>query len=175
MSDNEPGGNGFLPGNPMIDSVGLFLLQANAIPEVKKTLDQLPQKFVRQRTTLLSVHQGAEPLTLTSVFDAWGEPIRYVHPQFSGRINDVTAINSVELLGPPPAGKQYGVGDVRRNNVYTGSDPESRRATALEQVADGDGGKCIGGRPYFYSAGPDKDPSTIDDNVYLIVPPVPRS
>jgi prepilin-type N-terminal cleavage/methylation domain-containing protein len=147
--------------NAMIDSVGLFLLQANTIPDAKKSLDQLPQKFVRQQTTTLS----ANPLTITSVFDAWGEPIRYVHPQFSGRITTVTPINSVELLGPAPAGKQYGVTDVRRNNV----------TASPQDIADGDGGKCIGGRPYFYSAGPDKDPSTIDDNVYLIVPPVPRS
>jgi len=170
MTDNEAAGNGQLPGNPMIDSVGLFLLQANAVPDAKKALDQLPQKFVRQQTRTVT----ALPLTITSAFDAWGEQIRYVHPQFSGRITNATAINSVELLGPAPTGKQYGVGDVRRNNVYTGSDSENRTATALQQVADGDGGKCIGGRPYFYSAGPDKDPSTIDDNVYLIVPPVPR-
>ncbi len=144
----------------MIDSVGLFLLQANAVPDAKKSLDQLPQKFVRQQTTTLS----ANPLTITSVFDAWGEPIRYVHPQFSGRISTPTAISSVELLGPAPTGKQYGVGEIRRNNV----------TASPQDIADGDGGKCIGGRPYFYSAGPDKDPSTTDDNVYLIAPPIPR-
>jgi hypothetical protein len=98
-----------------------------------------------------------------------------VHPQFSGRITTATNINAAELLGPAPSGLQYSVGEVRRNNVYTGPDAESRRATQLEQVADGDGGKCVGGRPYFYSAGPDKDPSTIEDNVYLSVPPVPRA
>ncbi len=164
MSDNEPASDGRLGGQPMIDSVALFLVQANAVPDAKKSLEQLPQKFVRQRTTTLS----ALPLTITSVFDAWGEPIRYVHPQFSGRI-PVRAINAPELLGPPPAGKQYGVSDLRRNNVSVNGTP-----TSQQDIADGDGGKCIGGRPYFYSAGPDKDPSTTDDNVYLIAPPVPR-
>ena len=32
------------------------------------------------------------------------------------------------------------------------------------QTADSDGGVCPGGQPYFYSAGPDGDPSTVEDN-----------
>jgi len=37
-------------------------------------------------------------------------------------------------------------------------------------VPDSDGGLTSGNRPYFYSAGPDGDPSTLEDNVYSNAP-----
>ena len=37
----------------------------------------------------------------------------------------------------------------------------------FDLVPDSDGGITSGNRPYFYSAGPDGNPATLDDNVYI--------
>jgi hypothetical protein len=62
----------------------------------------------------------------------------------------------VDILGsaPSPATGYYPA-EIRR-------DPAQK---------DADGGLTTN-RPYFYSAGPDGDPSTIEDNVYTVQPQI---
>lgn len=90
----------------------------------------------------------------TRILDVWGNPIRYVHPRFGGVFGEGTGLaasvddtlgRTVNLLYP-----QFS------------RDPKNKK--------DSDGGSPVARRPYFYSAGADGDPSTIDDNVYIIRP-----
>ena len=102
---------------------------------------------------------------LRTIVDAWQRPIRYVHPKFDGLFHPTgdpagfMTLSDAAVLGPPPQGRIYATDGVRRNNAAAGGEP-----------ADSDGGLCVGNHPYFYSAGPDGDPSTIEDNVYSVKP-----
>lgn len=149
----------------MINSVALFMAQCRGIPSAEENFKSLDAKFVREFNPETGATPGnfqSQP-SLPTVFDAWGKPIRYVHPAFKGIISDVpgsgtngaTYTDVSALLGPAPAGTQYGIQRIRRNTVTAGGGP------------DADGGMSPANRPYFYSAGPDGDPSTMDDNVYL--------
>ena len=61
-----------------------------------------------------------------------------------------------------PSDGEWSFSRIRRSDVRTG--PSER------QEADADGGRPVSGRPYFYSAGADGDPSTLDDNLYNVRP-----
>lgn len=91
----------------------------------------------------------------TRILDVWGNPIRYVHPRFGGvRAEGASAAERV----------QDALGTDKSNFLYTqfSRDPKNKK--------NSDGGAPVARRPYFYSAGSDGDPSTIDDNVYIIRP-----
>jgi prepilin-type N-terminal cleavage/methylation domain-containing protein len=108
---------------------------------------------------------------IPTVLDGWGRPIRYVHPTFGGVLAGSRLSQSNNPANPtrldsgewddlkPGAGLVWSFPAIRRNNQKI-DDTE----------ADSDGGRPVGGRPYFYSAGPDGDPSTIDDNIYSVRP-----
>mgnify|MGYP001212110405 FL=1 len=114
----------------------------------------------------------------TQILDVWGNPMRYVHPRFGG-VHGVgaTAVENLnDVLGAPPTGVQYGFDqsvisafsrDPAPLNLPSGKKREDFKN-------DADGGTSPNRRPYFYSAGPDGDPSTTDDNVYTIRPNLPR-
>lgn len=172
------------PGNQIIDSVGLFMLQVSQEPKGKAVLDQLPTRLVRQRTTRVA---GAN-MTVTSVFDAWGRPIRYVHPAFDGLIGGDISSPSPDMprvlsdqIGLPRMNTAYAVQNIRRN-ASTILAPGAW-ATAQDSP-DSDGGTCVGNRPYFYSAGPDGRVGAFiasgdvsdnynDDNIYTTPPTLP--
>lgn len=143
-------------GQQMLNSVAVFYYQASQVPESKAILDKLPKKLVR---TFDPDGPGtaAQPAIMT-VVDAWGQPIRYVHPMFQGDIVGSLQVNAsvpqagrdvTEIFGAAPTGKQYQTDQIRRNHVQTG-------AANAQDYPDSDGGACQGARPYFYSAGPDK-------------------
>ena len=138
----------------MINSLGVFLAEARRVPDAAAVLDNIdPERYQEFRYTAgtPSTSPGAtEPLLLT-VLDAWGNPIRFVHPAFHGvrTLEDVDAI-----IGPAPMGSYY---------------PEEIRREPGQRDADGG---LTTGTPYFYSAGPDGDPSTIEDNVYTTEPKI---
>ena len=164
----------------MINSGGLFLAQARAEGiDLATGLDQdLIQTYSPDQGSAASAE--AFP-TLPTVMDSWGQPVRYVHPKFDGQIVnpdprvtdtqggyvDIADENQGYVFG---RGGATWLGDnvdemlIRRNAIQEGED-----MVELDQ-RDGDGGVCSGNLPYFYSAGPDGDPSTIEDNVYTAVP-----
>ncbi|HYE63845.1 MAG TPA: prepilin-type N-terminal cleavage/methylation domain-containing protein [Phycisphaerales bacterium] len=175
----------FPGGHPMVNAVGMFYEEARTKPEVSKILDKIPQQYVRMYDI---DGTGPQPALLT-VFDAWGKPIRYVHPTFQGVYSDdptnnspnpATARPTIAVCPLPaglPAGTAYSVPNIRRNNVPTGT------GTAADNQPDGDGGMCVGHRPYFYSLGPDGlcgvkksgSPGTVvenynADNIYTTIP-----
>ena len=142
----------------IINSVGLFLAEARRAEGVSSLLESIDAKNYRlfqytvgQPTTT----PGASEPQLMTLLDAWGQPIRFVHPSFHGVRR--TAEDVVDILGaaPSPASGYYPA--------------EIRRDPALN---DADGGMTTNGRPYFYSVGPDGLAGKAEDNVYLVDPKI---
>lgn len=175
-------------GEVLVNSIGLYLYSAQKVGSVQDTLAGIDPKFIRLYSPSAqasgssggvgpgsSVSQQPELLT---VFDAWDNPIRFVHPKFDGIIErsrrnmnsdgESLRIDRAQngfFVDPPAGGREMIVFSVRRNKMTR----EEREANP-DLVADSDGGVCPGPRPYFYSAGPDGDPSTTDDNIYTTIP-----
>jgi prepilin-type N-terminal cleavage/methylation domain-containing protein len=157
----------------IINSVGLFILQCKAVPSASAALGQLDAKYLHDWNPEWSesTDWNRQP-TLLTAFDGWGQPIRYVHPQFKGLIQqsptdpmsfvDFTGNTSPLPVTPP---LQYGMGMIRRNHVET-------TFNGAKESPDSDAGLNASARPYFYSCGPDGDPSTTADNIYH--PAIPR-
>lgn len=170
-----------------VNALGMFMAQASEVSSVKAVLDRLPSRFLR------TIDQDGTANTtqpsLTTVVDAWGNPIRYVHPALDGRIvgqrGDVATApfdqfrpTDQAVLGVPAA-LQPRFTEVRRNNegTITPGDPST--------TADSDGSRAQGQRAYFYSAGDDglvgfnttatgERLNNNDDNVYTVQPRMPR-
>ena len=186
LADARVGGTTAPRGNPnlnMINSGGLFMLLADAVPNAKAGLANIPAKYVASRTILGNPpvpppnpdprFPPGPPRGIPTPVDAWGNAIRFVLPSSDGRL--LADPNQPEGTGLQVASQQFpqrkhvnGVpvdcpfNAVRRNNVSgTGN-------------ADSDGGVCVGNRPYFYSCGEDGDPSTIEDNVYTTIPTISK-
>lgn len=128
------------------------------------------------------------------ILDAWGEPIRMVHPAYHGSYGPLflPSGNTFVSAGPgaQPVEREFAAGRAQlAPQVTLGnfdargrlSVPMSRSPQPFDPGAiagglgfgDADGGKCPGGRPYFYSVGPDRNPGTRDDNVYTTRPTFP--
>jgi prepilin-type N-terminal cleavage/methylation domain-containing protein len=157
-----------------INSVALYLLQAKASPGASSALASLgsTSKFYREVAPDGTNTNSALQPSLPTITDAWGNPIRYVHPAFKGIITDknfggsdpVGSVPVTKILGPTP-GRKYAITDIRRGAQSS--------AAPGGVLADADGATPKGDRPYFYSAGPDGDPSTTDDNIYITQPTFP--
>ncbi len=158
-----------------INSVGLFLVSIEHASDISGLTGQISDRLIKHYDVVDDLQPG-----MLTVFDAWGNPIRYVHPKFdgiietgrrvlgnSGRFLDVMDPNNgfftVDVL--PVDSTLIPITEIRRNKILT-----IDRNTTLGIEADSDGGKCPSQRPYFYSAGPDGDPSTVEDNVYTTQP-----
>ncbi len=184
IADARDFGGGLIGPNQhqMINSAGLFIQQlkdvSTAYEGIATTLDA--EAFKPFSPTPLNGGQVSElrqPL-LPTPFDAWGNPIRYVHPTFDGLIygSDQTDPTSpVDLeddlrLFPNGQGQnpEWAIAMIRRNAESNGDFAD----VTGDDRADSDGGVCQGDHPYFYSAGPDGDPSTTEDNVYGSSTPV---
>lgn len=155
--------------NPVINSVGLVMLQLRSVPQARAALDSLPSRFARDfDPDGAPAGDSTRQPTLFTAFDAWGRPIRFVHPAFDGVLTDQptaanpnpnTARDLDAILGPASPRQTYRIARIRRNAVTVGATP-----------GDSDGGLCPGNRPYFYSAGADGDPAARGDNVYTTQP-----
>ncbi len=192
------------PGAPSlaIDSVGMYMIEAEQIPEIQSIVAGLDPRFVRRVQYPPEMERGGgggaaafdtmPKVELTSILDAWGNPIRIVHPRFDSIIVGDGQFGSIGLRPQSPDGyitlnELPGVTNVnqqmpfRRIRRLAPTREEWRnfdQATIAQNFANGvgdsDGGSCPSPRPYFYSAGPDGDPSTIDDNVYTTRPRFPE-
>lgn len=167
--------------NLMLNSAALFLWQARQYPEAAKLIEALPTKLMKvidpdgpETVSPSSADESnvvGQPQLITPM-DAWGNPIRYVHPTFDGLVQGGSgAADAFKAVSNPglPTGARVLFGEIRRNAIKRG-DPVADPTLA----ADSDGGTCPGDRPYFYSAGPDGDPSTTSDNVYTLQPVLPK-
>lgn len=116
-------------------------------------------------------------ISAVRVTDAWGRPIRIVHPAYHGGHGEYWDPKAKTLVAREPLRRvQFSSG---RGALASGDFRRSYRPFKDDQtrkpgdVGDADEGMCIGGTPYFYSAGADGDPGTREDNVYSTVPRFP--
>lgn len=176
------------------DSVGVYMFAAEEIPEVQSILSGLDQRFVQRVRTSGTVAGSGDAqssqadIEFTTIRDAWGNPIRMVHPRFDGVIKGDGQFGSIGILPttdssdgfftaselPAQARRYLPFRRIRRlapdRETWRGLTPQQIAQNFSNGVGDSDGGICPTPRPYFYSAGPDGDPSTIDDNVYITRP-----
>lgn len=136
-----------------IDSLALFLLQCRGLPAAEAKLRDIDPRLMRE----ISLEQMGLSTTqmIPTVLDGWGRPFRYAHPAFGGRVHAdgnpsgfVQTSSRIQL----PAQHAFGATYIRRGPT------------------DADSGMPSANRPYFYSAGPDGDPATVEDNVYITRP-----
>lgn len=153
--------------SPALNTVGLFLLQSKGLPEVEKAVSTLGSDALKE-VDVDSQGTGMPDLAkqprLLTVLDAWGNPIRYVHPTFHGYVHGATADT------PIATDKVLEKGAMGAQLTFPITPIWRHPATTTYPKANADGGLTKGGKPYFYSAGPDGDPSTTDDNVYTEQP-----
>ncbi len=176
----------------LVNSVGLFVQSASVVPEVQTLIDGIDGKYV----SLYSPDEEVQP-SLRTVFDAWGNPIRYVHPKFDGIIErerrslgdageplNIVNPNKPYFLPaalPTSATTRVRMKFVRRNRLVDadfgdeglgggGGGLNQQQLSDFDLIPDSDGGLTTGNRPYFYSAGPDGNPATIEDNIYSSIP-----
>lgn len=174
-----------------VNSVALFIQSASVVPKVQEILGTMNSQFLYK----FSADEEVQPFLLTA-FDAWGNPIRYVHPKFDGiiererrelgeagePINIINPSKPFFVAGALPSGSRLRVRMkfLRRNRlidadfgdagILGGGPTDPSGFVDFDLLPDSDGGKTVGNRPYFYSAGPDGNPSTLEDNIYTISP-----
>ena len=177
----------------LLDSVALFIKQLdNRSSEARSVINGMSSKLIRVN----ALHDEGSNVSwdephqaMVTIFDAWGKPIRYVHPAFDGNIfggssypnggspGAPVSLNANSLGGSNPFGLPvragpdfYRTDKIRRyGGVATGK--------VVDASPDADGGICPNNKPYFYSAGPDglvgfgpKGEDYNADNVYIVVP-----
>ncbi len=183
--------------DPVEPSGALFLLAlAAGGGNADAALKGIDSKFIQRRDVWAFGWQAddstGEPtggavrkrLRIPVVLDAFGNPIRFVHPAYAGGYGDYFS------LGPNPPNPPRGM--VTRPpltvSYLNGGSPtpmpflRSYRPWNLDGVSqpvgnpvgDGDEGICQGGSPYFYSCGNDGDPGTRKDNIYTTTPQFPK-
>ncbi|GJQ28217.1 MAG: hypothetical protein HBSAPP03_01010 [Phycisphaerae bacterium] len=165
-------------GNQMINSAGLFLTQVTPPTYTGQIIRTRPSSTAKAALNALPQRLSAvfdadrapdrQPAIQTPL-DAWGRPMRYVHPAFDGmQFDDPSSPNPNhdaartvdQILGPARTGTSYIIPSIRRNAVA--HEPLPSPLTA-QRLPDSDGGSCIGNRPYFYSAGPDGKVGVLHD------------
>lgn len=148
---------------------------------IRAVFEQLDTAFVSPaavpgwRTSSQQYETWAEPAV--EIKDAWGRAMRIVHPAYHGGHGDfwddendrLETRDVLQRLSIPGAGGQIQIVDFRRS--YRPFADNASRQTSW--VGDADEGMCVGGTPYFYSAGEDGDPGARRDNVYSTVPRFP--
>jgi len=177
-----PGGN--QRGNQLMNSGGLFFQQALQVDTARAIVEGLPSEIVRPYTPSADAQRSdADTLQpeMATPFDAYGLPIRYVHPAFDGRIvqtgtptsEDWSPSSFLRLVPnqtprgvPDPILRErgYRINAIRRGNLTRPTlDPASPAfdgsGGATTDFADSDGGFCPNNRPYFYSVGDDGSPA----------------
>lgn len=157
------------PKDKPLDTVAWFLVQMQESPSAAAMIKSLPSKSLQPSFRFPAGDPLAgrpqsyidvidDNVTFNTVLDAWGRPIRYVHPatdaQYDRDVYDAGQPLNGLIDRAAGKGKSY----APLNGKLTRSSTNS------------DAGICPGNSAYFYSCGPDGDPSTIDDNVYTVVP-----
>ena len=180
-------------GGPVrLDSTAWLLLhlQSTGSSTVLQTIDP---KYLIEGDPLPGVTLPANTRYVT-VQDAFGRPIRYVHPSFAGWISGDPRprwesggwSNATPPFGPvavpggyvPPVGTRSAVRNLRRVDV---TDLGGADSSDLTRRADADGSVVTGDDPLFYSFGPDQRAGYVSqgagayrndnaDNVYARTP-----
>lgn len=140
----------------IINTAGLFLYQAEQIAGSRDAITGLNLPTLERYFTGGSEDDdigpgSGRPPGLITPIDAWGRPIRFVHPAFAGDLGigatgqRQSTIAIADWLGQPPTGVRYVIDTIRRKII--------RDINSDEGANDADGGVPINQRPYFYSSG----------------------
>jgi prepilin-type N-terminal cleavage/methylation domain-containing protein len=189
--------------DPPQPTVSLFLLEATRVLGDDTLLKGIDSRFVTKGAvsawgwrdadpTLVQFdanpsNEGSQPaLQAFSVLDAWGRPIRMVHPQFAGGAGDYfdragsswtsksRPFIDFSVAGDYASAAAAGTG-AARNGIFSRScspfNPGT--ASATKPVGDADEGVPSGNRPYFYTTGADGQPGDRADNLYTTKPSLP--
>lgn len=176
--------------DPAQPSFSLLLMQSGEDSQLARAVQTLDAKFVTVQ--VLPVHGWAaslnpstrqweatgalrrEMIRMTVVSDGFGHPIRAVHPAAAGGSGPYFSPDSGNMVTRGPltvnSSRTASSSGVQGQFVrsYRGFNPNT--VQALRAVGDADEGRPVGNRPYLYSVGPDGDPGTRKDNVYVTVP-----
>ncbi|MBK7405094.1 MAG: type II secretion system protein [Phycisphaerales bacterium] len=168
------------PATPSVVYYTALVLQDASIAPM---FEQIDSRFVKPSAAPLPDSGGAREtwaLKALEINDAWGRPVRFVHPTFHGGYGDywdpkaeklqtnrdIYPVDVPTSKGPPIR--------VEYRRSWRPWDPKKEIGKARDTWAgDGDEGMCVGNTPYFYSPGSDGDPGTRDDNVYSTQPRFP--
>jgi prepilin-type N-terminal cleavage/methylation domain-containing protein len=160
------------PTDKPFDTVAWFLVQmqdSSSAAGMVKSLGKALQPSYRDATGKPQsyIDKIADGTPFNTVLDAWGRPIRYVHPAADG-VYDRAVYNAGQPLNSvldraAPGSRTYA--PAAGNLVRT---TDKAKVASVDLLSDG--GRCVGKAAYFYSCGPDGDPSTTADNVYSVVP-----
>lgn len=159
--------------NPAIPSLARYTALCATVPEADSLIQSVNSKLVR-RVVIDPILQTPPPAV--EIVDAFGQPIRFVHPAFDGGYGDAydpapIKPRDMELVVTPDAGT---VTDPKGYKYRRSAHPwNPANAISGTPVGDADEGICLNRRPYFYSAGPDGDPGTRSNNVYTTRPTYP--
>lgn len=172
-----------------VNSVAYFIESVKTVPSTQDIIDSINPRFLQN----YSPDENFQPFLLTA-FDAWGNPIRYVHPKFDGIIEqkrrslgdpgspvhyEIPAKGFFTGSALPPRSQwvRLRLNVIRRNRLIDadfgddglsgGGGLNMGALSDFDLLPDSDGGLTAGDRPYFYSAGPDGNPATLEDNIYL--------
>jgi prepilin-type N-terminal cleavage/methylation domain-containing protein len=185
--------------DPPQPSAALLLLAMSEIPELAESIASIDPKFIQRRDVWAwgwALDANRVPtggpvkrrLRIPVVVDGFGNPIRFVHPTFSGgygRYYYPTTVGAggwaVDGSDPrhpvrpvrtwrPPATPPASPAAAGFSRSYRPFDLDSASSTL---VGDADEGIGPAGRAYFYSPGLDNDPGARRDNVYTSQPTFP--
>lgn len=164
-------------GAPAQPTIALYLLLAEQVPGVQEALKGIDKKFMTRKQVVDSdpsrivKDRNGQPIDGLFINDAWGNPIRFVLPSYHGGHGEFCGTNGTVENGRPPIPVK--IAKFNYDEQWRRSYRPFDNAQLGRYVGDSDEGMCVGGRPYFYSAGPDGDPGTRDDNVYTVTPQFP--
>lgn len=167
----DAAGNYDLDADKPEPSLARYLALAAEVPTINEAIQGLDARFVRE---VELVRSGSDVVRGREVLDGWGRPIRFVHPAFQGGYGTFYGDSGAATSRAPLTVKNVKSGGSASDITYRRSfRPYDPASSSSGSVGDGDEGMCVGGRPYFYSAGEDGDPGTRADNVYSIKPQFP--
>jgi prepilin-type N-terminal cleavage/methylation domain-containing protein len=164
----------------------LMLAMASGSSTVEREFKSLDARFLQYRDIFaygwrvdangIPTGQAVQRrLRLPVLVDAYGNPIRYVHPAYQGGYGDFynnaepsirTARNLMKVVLNKESGQPIISNWSRSYRPFPSTTPNT-------PVGDADEGLAIGASGYFYSAGLDADPGTRGDNVYTKQPSYP--
>jgi prepilin-type N-terminal cleavage/methylation domain-containing protein len=161
--DGRERGDGFDKADYPIDSLARFLSAGDQfLGDSSDRWGGLDSTVIRDVEFAVGASASLRGIALT---DQWGRPIRAVHPSYDGGFGDyqnaagTMAMRNELSVNETVAGSSNSLMFRRSYRPFaSGSDQDS--------VGDADEGICQNERVYFYSAGPDGDPGTREDNVY---------
>lgn len=180
----NPGANRGNPAESAEPTVALLLLATKGAASIESAVGGLDTKFVTRAafattnpsgptdtknifTRMPTAPRDASNAVLSGLVikDPWGNPIRFAHPKFFGGTGTYFRDNSLATRNLDQVSLRDG-GNPRTFDTRRSMRPFNPSTNAGD-IGDSDEGLLDGGRGYFYSVGPDFDPGSRADNVYI--------